>query len=41
MKEGVGGYYSQNQYHGAFYLNGNYAASYAYANIGCRLQKLP
>ena len=37
----VGGYYGQNQNHGAFYLDGNYAASNAYANIGCRLQKLP
>ena len=37
----VGGDYGQYQYHGAFYLDGYYAASYAYANIGCRLQKLP
>ena len=32
----VGGNYNQNQNHGAFYLNGNYAASNANANIGCR-----
>lgn len=37
----VGGYYSQNQSHGAFYLNGSNTASFASANIGCRLQKLP
>ena len=37
----VGGYYSQDQVHGAFYLSGDYAASYAGAYIGCRLQKLP
>ena len=37
----VGGYYGQYQYHGAFCLYGNGAASNAYANIGCRLQKLP
>lgn len=37
----VGGNYGQNQYHGAFYLNGYSAASNAHANIGCRLQKLP
>ena len=37
----VGGYYGQNQYRGAFFLNGVSAASYAYADIGCRLQKLP
>lgn len=37
----VGGYYSQSQYHGAFYLDGYYAASGANADIGCRLQKLP
>lgn len=37
----VGGYYGQNQYLGAFYLYGNYAASNAGASIGCRLQKLP
>lgn len=36
----VGGSY-QNQGHGAFYLGGNYAASDANANVGCRLQKLP
>ena len=33
----VGGNYSQNQNHGAFYLNGNNAATNANANIGCRL----
>lgn len=32
----VGGNYSQNQNHGAFYLNGNNAATNANANIGCR-----
>ena len=32
----VGGNYNQNQNHGAFYLNGNNAASNANANIGCR-----
>lgn len=37
----VGGYYGQYQSYGAFYLNGNHAASGAVANIGCRLQKLP
>lgn len=37
----VGGNYGQYQSHGAFYLVGNYAASVANANIGCRLQKLP
>lgn len=37
----VGGNYGQYQYHGAFYLDGDYAASVASANIGCRLQKLP
>lgn len=37
----VGGNYSQNQYHGAFFLYGNNAASSANAGIGCRLQKLP
>lgn len=37
----VGGYYGQDQYRGAFYLNGYYAASSANADIGCRLQKLP
>ena len=37
----VGGYYGQYQYHGAFYLFGYSAASDAYADIGCRLQKLP
>ena len=37
----VGGNYVQNQYYGAFYLDGYSAASNADANIGCRLQKLP
>lgn len=37
----VGGNYSQLQSHGAFFLFGYYAASDAYASIGCRLQKLP
>lgn len=37
----VGGYYSQSQNRGAFYLSGYYAASVANASIGCRLQKLP
>lgn len=37
----VGGYYGQNQYLGAFYLVGYYAASFADTDIGCRLQKLP
>ena len=37
----VGGYFGQSQKHGAFYLNGSDAASSAYANVGCRLQKLP
>lgn len=37
----VGGNYGQGQYYGAFYLYGYYAASVAYAYIGCRLQKLP
>ena len=37
----VGGNYGQNQNHGAFYLVGNYAASDAYASIGCRLQERP
>lgn len=32
----VGGNYGQNQNHGAFYLNGNNAASNQNANIGCR-----
>ena len=36
-----GGYYSQNQSHGLFYLNGINSASSSYASIGCRLQKLP
>ena len=33
----VGGNYSQNTNHGAFYLNGNNAASNSNANIGCRI----
>lgn len=37
----VGGGYGQYQNYGAFYLNGNVAASNALAYIGCRLQKLP
>ena len=37
----VGGGYGQGQDYGAFYLSGYVAASYAYAGIGCRLQKLP
>ena len=37
----VGGNYGQNQNHGAFCLYGYDAASFAYAGIGCRLQKLP
>ena len=37
----VGGYYYQSQYRGAFFLNGNYAASGSGSSIGCRLQKLP
>lgn len=37
----VGGDYGQNQYRGAFCLDGYYAASSASTNIGCRLQKLP
>ena len=37
----VGGSYGQIQSHGAFCLVGNYAATYASASIGCRLQKLP
>lgn len=37
----VGGYYGQDQGHGAFYLGGDYAASDASTVIGCRLQKLP
>lgn len=36
-----GGSYDQNQDRGLFYLSGNNAASYTYASIGCRLQKLP
>lgn len=38
---GVGGDYVQSQDRGAFCLSGSSAASYANANIGCRLQKLP
>lgn len=37
----VGGNYSQYPNRGLFYLSGNYAASYSYANIGSRLQYLP
>lgn len=37
----VGGYYGQYQNYGAFFLSGSNTASVAYANIGCRLQKLP
>lgn len=37
----VGGSYGQDQYRGAFCLSGGSAASYAYTDIGCRLQKLP
>ena len=37
----VGGYYGQIQDRGAFYLVGDDTASYANADIGCRLQKLP
>lgn len=37
----VGGYYAQNKHRGAFYLLGNYTASIAEANTGCRLMKLP
>ena len=36
-----GGYYVQDQDYGLFCLNGDNAASYSGANIGCRLQKLP
>ena len=37
----VGGGYGRFQYLGAFYLDGNDAASSASTDIGCRLQKLP
>lgn len=37
----VGGHCDQGQYHGLFCLHGHSAASYANANIGSRLQKLP
>lgn len=37
----VGGNYGQYQSHGAFYLGGDFTASSAFADIGCRLQKLP
>ena len=37
----VGGYYSQGQYYGAFYLGGSYQASYSSVYIGCRLMVLP
>ena len=33
----VGGNYNQNQNHGAFYLNGNNAASNKNANIGSHI----
>lgn len=36
-----GGYYSQSQYYGAFYLGGSGAASFKNAYRGSRLQKLP
>lgn len=36
-----GGNYVQGQNYGAFFLYGYYAASYQYANLGSRLQKLP
>ena len=36
-----GGSYSQYQYHGLFCLYGYGSASYSYAGLGCRLQKLP
>lgn len=35
-----GGYYNQDGNYGLFYVNCS-SASYSYANIGCRLQKLP
>ena len=37
----VGGSYDQGQNRGLFYLSGYDAASYQYASIGSRLQKLP
>ena len=37
----VGGNYSQHQDRGAFCLSGDNTASGAFANFGCRLQKLP
>ena len=37
----VGGYCGQSQNRGAFCLGGSNTASYALADIGCRLQKLP
>jgi len=37
----VGGNYGQNQNYGAFFLYGNGQASYQFAYIGSRLQKLP
>jgi hypothetical protein len=37
----VGGSYSQNQYFGAFCLDGYHQASYQHTGIGSRLQKLP
>ena len=36
----VGGYYSQNTYHGLFFVHYS-SASYSVASIGCRLQELP
>ena len=37
----VGGLYGQDQGRGAFCLDGGNAASGTYANVGCRLMKLP
>lgn len=37
----VGGYYSQGQVYGAFYMYGSYDASSGSSYIGCRLMKLP
>ena len=37
----VGGYCSQNAYHGLFCLSGGNAASYQNSGIGVRLQKIP
>lgn len=36
-----GGYVSQGQDYGLFYMDGYYTASYSYSYIGSRLQKLP